>query len=150
MNLVPKVEASSPHSKTWRSMRRFVESQHLQHAGAYRSHKPGSAGILAIKNPCSRLSASAKKSPLWFYGANSPGLFKCPADTSVVTPSSGPYAGRTVPRVRSRSMNYWFGGQDGTDMFNSSGPGWSVYLRGSDLIEPGPASTILFIDTRED
>jgi prepilin-type N-terminal cleavage/methylation domain-containing protein len=91
-----------------------------------------------------------KKSPLWLYGANSPALFKCPADTSVVTPSSGPYAGTMVPRVRSRSMNYWFGGQDGTDMFNGSGPGWRIYLRGSDLIEPGPARTILFIDTRED
>ena len=65
-----------------------------------------------------------KKSPLWPYCGFAAGLFKCAADTSTVRPTAGPYAGKTVPRVRSRSMNYWFGGMDGQDLFNGSGPGW--------------------------
>jgi prepilin-type N-terminal cleavage/methylation domain-containing protein len=91
-----------------------------------------------------------RKSPLWLYGGSSLGLFKCPADTSVVIPTLGPYAGKSMPRVRSRSMNYWFGGIDGKDLFNGSGPGWRLYLKINDLIEPGPAHTILFIDARQD
>jgi hypothetical protein len=91
-----------------------------------------------------------KQSPLWPYAGNSAGLFRCPADTSTVQPTTGPYKGTTVPRVRSRSMNYWFGGMDGSDLFNGSGPGWKVYLRIDDLVDPGPTRTILFIDARQD
>ena len=91
-----------------------------------------------------------KQSPLWAYCGNAVGIFRCPADTSMVKPASGPNAGQSVPRVRSRSMNYWFGGIDGKDGFGGSGPGWRLYLRSSDLIDPGPTQTILFIDARED
>ena len=55
-----------------------------------------------------------KKSPLWTYCGNSAGIWKCPADRSTVKPSSGPFAGRTVPRVRSMSMMVWMGGFGGT------------------------------------
>jgi prepilin-type N-terminal cleavage/methylation domain-containing protein len=91
-----------------------------------------------------------KKSPLWSYCGNSLALFKCPADASTIKPSSGPFAGRRVRRVRSMSMNYWFGAFDGkhTEPF-SLGP-WRVYLKSSDLIDPGPTGTILFLDARED
>jgi len=67
-----------------------------------------------------------KKSPLWSYCGNSLALFKCPA------------------------MNYWFGAFDGkhTEPF-SLGPR-RVYLKSSDLIDPGPTETILFLDARED
>ena len=41
------------------------------------------------------------------------GHFKCPADMSRVTPSSGPFQGRSVPRVRSMAMSLWFGGFGG-------------------------------------
>jgi prepilin-type N-terminal cleavage/methylation domain-containing protein len=91
-----------------------------------------------------------KKSPLWPYVGKAAGLFKCPADTSMVKPASGPYAGIFMPRVRSRQMNYWFGAVDGVDSLRFSGPGWKVYLKFGDLIDPGPTRTILFIDSRED
>jgi prepilin-type N-terminal cleavage/methylation domain-containing protein len=91
-----------------------------------------------------------KKSPLWLYGNNSASLFKCPSDTSIVTPKTGPYAEKPLPRVRSRQMNYWFGGIDGTDLFHGSGPGWRVYLSINDLNEPGPERTVLFVDARQD
>ena len=63
------------------------------------------------------LEKDIKKSPLWSYCGNAPGIFKCPADKSTVKPTSGPYRGQSVPRVRSMSMNYWFGGINGTDFF---------------------------------
>src|SRR5712672_3640171 len=34
-----------------------------------------------------------KQSPMWPYCGNSVGIWRCPADRSTVTPSSGPYAG---------------------------------------------------------
>ena len=58
-----------------------------------------------------------KKSPLWPY-CQSAALWKCPADRSTVKPASGPFKGQTVPRVRSMSMNYWFGAVDGQDPYD--------------------------------
>lgn len=91
-------------------------------------------------------------SPLWPYCGGSPGIFKCPADTSRVTPSSGPFQGRSVPRVRSMAMSLWFGGFGG-DLRHSPGataPPWRLYRRLEDLVDPGPSRTILFWDQRED
>jgi len=45
-----------------------------------------------------------QKSLLWPYCGNSAGIWKCPADKSTVKPTSGPFAGQIVPRVRSISM----------------------------------------------
>lgn len=90
------------------------------------------------------------RSPLWPYCGQSVSLFKCPANKSAVRPASGPFKNQIVPRVRSMSMNYWIGGIDGKDLFNGSGPGWCVYLRFGDLIDPGPARTWVFLDARED
>ncbi len=49
-------------------------------------------------------TADLRRSPLWKYCGESAGLFRCPADRSTLKPSSGPYRGQTVPRVRSMSM----------------------------------------------
>ncbi len=93
-------------------------------------------------------------SPLWMYCGRSPGIFKCPADLSVVKPSSGPFRGRVVPRVRSMSMNNWVGGTAWTTppglvpYRNTSG--WRVYHRDTDFVDPGPAMTWVFLDMRED
>ena len=45
-----------------------------------------------------------KKSPMWPYCGNSVGIWKCPADLSRVVPSDGPFAGQSVPRVRTMAM----------------------------------------------
>ena len=52
--------------------------------------------------------------------------------------------------MRSMSMNYWFGGWDGKHTVSFSLGAWRVYLKSSDLIDPGPTETILFLDARED
>ncbi|MEI6357498.1 MAG: type II secretion system protein [Verrucomicrobiota bacterium] len=78
---------------------------------------------------------------LWSYCGKSAAIWKCPADRSTVT-----VKGVTYPRVRSIAMNAWF---DSTDV-SGFGPGFRVYKKMSDLIEPGPSGTWLFLDERED
>jgi len=97
-----------------------------------------------------------KRSPMWQYCAGSVGIWRCPADLSTVTPASGPFAGRTVPRVRSMAMSIWVGGWGivggswkGTDA-GCSGPDWRVYSKISDMADPGPARTWVLVDERED
>ncbi len=96
------------------------------------------------------------KSPLWSYCGKAASLFKCPGDKSTVKPAVGKYRGQTVPRVRSMSMNAWFGGFGGKltpnydVMFGLTSPPWRIYFRLSDLVDPGPSRTCLFWDQRED
>jgi prepilin-type N-terminal cleavage/methylation domain-containing protein/prepilin-type processing-associated H-X9-DG protein len=90
-----------------------------------------------------------KRSPLWPYSGDT-ALWKCPSDRSSIQPALGPFQGRTMPRVRSMSMNLWVGGFGGRD-FGISGPGvWRIYLKESDMIDPGPAKTFVLLDLRED
>ena len=54
-------------------------------------------------------------------------MFKCPADGARVRPSSGPYAGKLTPRVRTMVMNIWFGGFEGTlDPNETFEDGWHL------------------------
>lgn len=88
------------------------------------------------------------KSPLWPYAGQNADLWKCPSDQSKVRTRTG----KTVPRVRSMSMNNWVGG-DGTNPDNPSGlwgSEWRVYRKMSDMVDPGPANTWVLMDERED
>jgi len=99
-----------------------------------------------------------KRSPLWPYCGNSVAIWKCPADRAMIRPSVGPLRGRLVPRVRSMSMNLWLGGFGGTDGGLSGswdwslvgGTVWRVFLKESQLTDPGPSKTFLLLDMRED
>lgn len=98
-----------------------------------------------------------EKSPLWNYSGGSHGIFKCPADQSSVVPSSGPFAGRRVPRVRSMTMSGWIGGLGGVNMPGNirglpglSSPPWRLYRQLGDLNDPGASMTARFWDQRED
>jgi prepilin-type N-terminal cleavage/methylation domain-containing protein len=83
-------------------------------------------------------------SPLWSYCGRNAAIWRCPADHSSVTVD-----GESKPRVRSMSMNFWFGGFGGDDG-RLSGGGWKLYFKMSDLVDPGPAMTWLLLDMRED
>jgi prepilin-type N-terminal cleavage/methylation domain-containing protein len=104
------------------------------------------------------LEKDVMRSPLWPYCGNSPAIWRCPADVAVVTPARGPFVGRPVRRVRSMSMNLWMGGFGGVDGGLSGStawdqPGgsvWRVFLKESELIDPGPSQTFLFLDVRHD
>jgi prepilin-type N-terminal cleavage/methylation domain-containing protein/prepilin-type processing-associated H-X9-DG protein len=96
------------------------------------------------------------KGPLWEPSGKSPGIWRCPADKSVVRPTTGPFKGQIVPRVRSVSMNNFVGGNGELPWI----PGWTqdgwpagvwrVYRRISDMVDPGPTMTWVFLDERED
>ena len=98
------------------------------------------------------ISFDIQKSPMWQYCGGSAGIWRCPADRSTVTPSSGPYAGKAVPRVRTMTMSIWVGGTDDptAEDWNCSGPLWRIYHRFSDFNNPGPTRTWVLEDERED
>jgi len=95
-----------------------------------------------------------KKSPLWPYCGNCAGIWKCPADRSTIVPTFGPFKGQRVPRVRTMSILIWLGGFGGTlnlaNLPGVSSPPWRLYLKLSDILDPGPTRTLLFWDERED
>ena len=99
-------------------------------------------------------SVDILKSPLWPYCGKNTAIFKCPADSSTVVVD-----GVTHPRVRSISMLNWVGGRadgqgnpDGIGFSNTrlgTQPGeYRVYYHLSDIQNPGPAMTFLFVDER--
>jgi prepilin-type N-terminal cleavage/methylation domain-containing protein/prepilin-type processing-associated H-X9-DG protein len=88
-----------------------------------------------------------RKSPLMPFLGNSLQVWKCPADKSF-----GLSAGKRVPRVRSMAMSIWTGGRGDTplDFSGGWGPTWKVYRKLSDMTDPGPSRTWVFLDERED
>jgi prepilin-type N-terminal cleavage/methylation domain-containing protein/prepilin-type processing-associated H-X9-DG protein len=88
-------------------------------------------------------------SPLWPYCGESLEIWKCPADKSRAINR----AGESVPRIRSMSINNWIGGsgwgRSGT-WYPNSPQGWKAYRQMSDITDPGPARTWVFVDERED
>lgn len=82
------------------------------------------------------------RSPLWNYTGGSEKIWKCPSDRAYGINQ----AGQRVPRIRSMSMNNWVGGP----AWSSSGNGWKVYTKDSDMTAPGPSQTFVLIDERED
>ena len=59
------------------------------------------------------------------------------------------------PRVRSMSMNVYLGGWAGTDgnwdwVMGAVCSDYRIYLKQSDLADPGPARIFVFLDMRED
>jgi len=95
-------------------------------------------------------SVDIEKSPMWPYCGQSLGIFKCPADTSVIVPTSGPYAGTSVPRVRTMVMNLWLGSFYG-DYVSFMDKSFLIYLKFSTIInKPGADRIFVFMDERED
>ncbi|HCL91578.1 MAG: prepilin-type N-terminal cleavage/methylation domain-containing protein [Kiritimatiellae bacterium] len=96
------------------------------------------------------------QSILWPYCGKNAAIFKCPADQSSVN-----FRGIVYPRVRSMSMVNWVGGRGNgagglaamswsqTTMGNTSGEA-RIYRKSSDMIDPGPSKTAVFLDERED
>ncbi len=90
------------------------------------------------------------------YVGNSFGVFRCPADkSSVKVTAAGQYQGQRVQRVRSVSMNCWVGGNI-EDVIAGAVSWWQVpanmmvYRKSTDFSAPGPSSTFVLLDERED
>jgi prepilin-type N-terminal cleavage/methylation domain-containing protein/prepilin-type processing-associated H-X9-DG protein len=87
-----------------------------------------------------------KKSPMWPYCGNNLQIWKCPSDRSALV-----VAGQRKPRVRSMSMNVFLGGWGGTDGgWGTPVSAYKMFFKYSDMSDPGPAKTFVFLDMRED
>ena len=124
----------------------------------YASEDPGSPGtypgswVTGTLNfdPANRANWDAdfnlRKGAIWPYTGKSLGIYKCPADKSKVTVNRVVYK-----RVRSMCMNVYLGGWGGT--YGGWGPPLStskLYMKSSELSDPGPSTIFAFIDQRED
>jgi prepilin-type N-terminal cleavage/methylation domain-containing protein len=99
-------------------------------------------------------NADIVKSPMWPYCGKQLAIWKCPSDRSYVTVN-----GVQIPRVRTMAMNLYLGGFGGINspdgrhggggVFNPPG-NWIIYMKYSELINPGAASVFVFMDERED
>lgn len=90
-----------------------------------------------------------KRSVLWPYCGQSIDIWKCPADKSTAINSNG----AKVPRIRSMAINNWVGGAGWSQSGNwipRNPTGWVAYRAMSDMIDPGPSGTWVFLDERED
>ncbi len=96
--------------------------------------------------------STLKKGAIWPYCGNSQKIFRCPADVSTVKPTSGPYQGQTVFRIRSNSMNSWVGMNGDVDGNWTwfGGPQFRRFLKMSDIIKPGPSMTWVLLDEHPD
>jgi len=81
---------------------------------------------------------------LWSY-CKSAEIYKCPADRSTVN-----VLGRTLSRVRTMSMLNFVGGRGEGRPMGWDSDGWRIYRKSSDFVAPGPSSTFVFLDERED
>ena len=91
------------------------------------------------------------KGAIWSYTGNSLGIYKCPADKSTTRPTSGPYKGQVVSRVRSLSMNSWMRMNQGDWNYTWFGDQtFRAYFRFSDIVDPGPSMTWVLIDEHPD
>jgi len=96
-------------------------------------------------NPDNTNTLHLMRSLLWpFHG--SLGVWRCPADQSMST-----IGGRRYPHVRTMSMNNWVGNYDArTGTVTEHTPGFKVFRKVSEMANPGPSSTFLLLDERED
>jgi len=78
---------------------------------------------------------------------NSINVYKCSADNSTTK-----FLATSFPRVRSYSMNCWLSPYPGKDVFSIGigGPAQArIFNKESDLTQPGPSMTFVFIDENE-
>lgn len=74
------------------------------------------------------------------------GVWRCPADKSMSTLGS-----RRYPHVRTMAMNNWIGNYDPrTGAVTPWTPGYKVIKKGSDMTDPSPSKTFVFLDERDD
>jgi len=157
------IQCMSNHRQLMIAWRMYAEDHHDEllyatvTAGSKYESQSWVQGVMDF-NPANRSNwdpnQDIKRSPMWRYTSGSVDIWKCPADRSTIKPSTGVYAGQTVPRVRSMAMSIWVGGwkdSDGTvSDAGCSGPQWRVYSKLSDMIDPGPSRTWVLMDERED
>lgn len=98
------------------------------------------SGWLDMANSPDNTNTDLLRQSLIFPYFKNTALFKCPADKSTST-----HGGSVYPRVRTVSMNCWL-----SEGRLSQSPGYRVIKKMSDMSNPSPSKTWVFIDERED
>jgi prepilin-type N-terminal cleavage/methylation domain-containing protein/prepilin-type processing-associated H-X9-DG protein len=91
------------------------------------------------------ITQNITNSLLWNNAGKNAAIYKCPSDRSTVS-----VRGKRLPRVRTMSMLNWVGGRGENLPMGWSGPEWRIYRKFSDMADPGPSRTFVFLDERED
>ncbi len=94
------------------------------------------------------INVGLAKSLLWNYCGKNPAIWRCPGDPAKARNTTGPTVGDITPFVRSISMLSWFNGSD-ADAFAGCF-GYTKYKKLSQVLNPGPAMTMVFLDERCD
>jgi prepilin-type N-terminal cleavage/methylation domain-containing protein/prepilin-type processing-associated H-X9-DG protein len=94
------------------------------------------------------IDVMVKASRLWPYCAQDAAIWRCPGDQYFCLAPNGPLQGQMLPRQRDYSMLSWFNGID-ADSFSGS-EGYTKYTKMVQVVNPGPAMTIVFVDERCD
>jgi prepilin-type N-terminal cleavage/methylation domain-containing protein/prepilin-type processing-associated H-X9-DG protein len=109
-------------------------------------------GILTYDNANSQnwdATNTIMKGAIWPYTGGALAIYRCPADIVRVKPTSGPFVGTSIQRLRSMAMNSWMGMNEGVHTW-FGGAEFRAYLKMSDLVDPGPAMTWVLIDEHPD
>jgi prepilin-type processing-associated H-X9-DG protein len=83
--------------------------------------------------------------PLWPFTGQNADIYRCPSD-----PTYFVVAGEPRPRVRGFSMNVFLGGFAGTDAGWTQMEPFRLFSKTTELTEPGPNKTFVFLDERPD
>ena len=90
---------------------------------------------------------------IWPYTGSALQIYRCPADNIRVKPTSGPFKGQFVQRVRSMSMDSWMGMNQGVYTWFGDKVGnkfFRKYLKLSDIVDPGPSMAWVLLDEHPD
>jgi prepilin-type processing-associated H-X9-DG protein len=82
---------------------------------------------------------------LWPYTGRNASIYRCPSDPTYIR-----VAGVPRPRVRGMSINFFLGGFAGTTGGSPQLNAFRLFLRTTDLTEPGSGKTFVFTDERPD
>jgi prepilin-type N-terminal cleavage/methylation domain-containing protein/prepilin-type processing-associated H-X9-DG protein len=97
--------------------------------------------------PGEQISVAWLKAGLLYPYVGSPGVYRCPADTSTYKNGNVyPMGGGGTNRDRSMSMNAWINPSAAAYADYQASTGYRVYRKTSDLSVPGPSSLWLLID----
>ena len=90
---------------------------------------------------------------IWPYTGGALQIYRCPADVVRVKPTSGPFKGQSIPRVRSMSMDSWMGMNEGAYTWFGDKVGnrsFRKYLKMSDIVDPSPTMAWVLLDEHPD
>jgi prepilin-type N-terminal cleavage/methylation domain-containing protein/prepilin-type processing-associated H-X9-DG protein len=100
--------------------------------------------------PGEQISIPWIQAGLLYPYVGSPGVYRCPADSSTYNPANNtvyPIGSGGTPRARSMSMNAWVSPSAGAaGAYEEGTPAYRIYYKTSDLSVPGPAGLWLLID----